>query len=64
VRRAARPKVLLLGVKPDADIRMFDCEMNGCDTRSVDLDALPSYPRKLWNGVEVDGMRKAAYPPV
>jgi hypothetical protein len=56
--------VLLLGVKPDADIRMFDCEMNGCDTRSVDLDALPSYPRKLWNGVEVDGMRKAAYPPV
>jgi hypothetical protein len=41
VRRAARPKVLLLGVKPDADIRMFDCEMNGCDTRSVDLDALP-----------------------
>jgi hypothetical protein len=41
VRRAAQPKVLRLGVKPDADIRMFDCEMNGCDTRNVDLDALP-----------------------
>lgn len=41
VRKAARPKVLPLGVKPDADIRMFDCEMNGCDTRNVDLDALP-----------------------
>lgn len=41
VRRVARPRVLRLGVKPDADIRMFDCEMNGCDTRNVDLDALP-----------------------
>jgi hypothetical protein len=41
VRRAAPPTVLRLGVKPDADIRMFDCEMNGCDTRNVVLDALP-----------------------
>jgi hypothetical protein len=43
VRRAARPKVLRLGVKPDADIRMFDCEMNGCGTRNVGLGALPWY---------------------
>jgi hypothetical protein len=41
MRRPARPKVLRLGVKPDADIRMFDCEMNGCGTRNVHLDALP-----------------------
>lgn len=54
--RNRNPKLRRLGIKPDADVRMFDCAVEGCPARKAQLDELPwdrLYRFRLQNGLIV-----------